>query len=292
VNTPTQPFFDFEWPVAPDYRWVEWLDEAGKPVRPSDRDLQHPKTTKVFEEKVGEETGPVLTPVEGPSVVIHPMDREHATVFRRFAELAATNTDAILAFVREYGWLGVAPRPHQSFPRADGSYHYAEGEPHLLWVVEIAKMREAIWLWEHPEFVDRERRKLEWLFDSHLQHVQGRMRFGADGLGQLRIAPTTLLAAMWLQLAMAVAGDKEFVKCKFCARQIEISTAESGFRTNREFCSLSCKTKDYRLRKRTALRLAADGLPTSQVAARIQTKTATVRRWLTARTSRSGRGAK
>ena len=293
VNTP-QPFFDFEWPVAPDYVWVEWLDAEGKPVRPSDFDLHHPTTTAVFREKEGQETGPVLKLVEGPSVLIHPMDRSHATLFRRFAELDATNMDAILAFVRRTGWLGVAPRPHQSHRRPDGSYHHAEGEPHLLWVLEIAKMREAIWLWEHPKFAKRELKKLEWLFDSHLQHVQGRIRFPADGPGQLRFAPTTLLAAMWLQLAMAVAGEKEFVKCKFCSRQIEISTAESGFRTNREFCSQSCKTKDYRHRKRTALRLADARTPMSKIAAKVQTPVATVQRWLAAQktSSRASKGAK
>ena len=132
-------------------------------------------------------------------------------------------------------------------------------------------MHEAVWLWEHPRSANRDQDKWGWLFDSHLQDVQGRTKFGPP---QPRMAPMTLLAAMWLQLAMAVARNKEFVQCKFCKRQIEISTAESGFRTNREFCSDSCKTQDYRKRKRCALKMAAGGSSASAIARRLETKPA------------------
>ena len=281
VNTINQPFFEFEWPVAPDYRWVEWLNADGKPVRRSGF-AAHPDTSAALVEKKGKETGPVLTPLSGTHKVIHPMDRDHAALFRRFSDLDATNPDAILSFVRQYGWLGVTPRPSQVSRRPDGSIHHAEGEPLQLWVNEVAKMREAIWRSEHPKYTKREEEKLRRLFDFNLQHVQGRMKFTPDGPPQLRLAPMTLLAAMWLQLAMAVAGNKNFVKCRFCERQIEISTAESGFRTNRQFCSQSCKTKDARKRKRTALQLAAKGVPVDQIAKKTATKPTTVRRWLAA----------
>ena len=68
--------------------------------------------------------------------------------------------------------------------------------------------------------------------------------------------------------------------CKFCSRPIEISTAETGYRTNRTFCSDSCKTRDYRQRKRTALRLAQEGQSVRGIAELIQTKPATIRGWL------------
>ena len=51
MNTTPDPFFEFEWPVAPDYVWVEWLDSAGQSVRPSDFALQHPQTRSMFSEK-------------------------------------------------------------------------------------------------------------------------------------------------------------------------------------------------------------------------------------------------
>jgi hypothetical protein len=281
VNTEYQPFFEFEWPVAPDYRWVEWLNDDGKAVRPEGF-AAHPNTAAALTEKKGHETGPVLTPVSGRHSMIHPMDRHHAALFRRFADLDAADTAAILTFVRQYGWLGITPRPSQVSRLPDGSIHHAEGEPHQIWVNEIAKMREAIWLSEHPKYRKRDEEKFRWLFDSHLQHVQGRMNVAKDGRAQLRVAPVTLLAAMWLQLALAIAGNKNFVKCRFCERQIEISTAESGFRTNREFCSETCKTNDYRARKRKALKLAKQGKPPSKIAKIVATEPETIRRWLAA----------
>ena len=106
------------------------------------------------------------------------------------------------------------------------------------------------------------------------------MAFDSEAPPRLTFAPRTLLAAMWLQLAFSLAGDKDFVKCKFCKRQIEISTAESGFRTNREFCSQTCKTNDYRKRRRQALKLMKQGKPVSRIAKVVATKPETVRRWL------------
>jgi hypothetical protein len=274
------PFFEFEWHVAKDYKWVDWLDRDGQPVLPEELDLQVPDTMTQYAVQEGKETGPVLTPQEGQSRVFHPMDRRNAVLFRRFAGIDHNDTSEILNFAREYGLLG-APRQSQTSRRVDGSLHWAEGESQLAWACEIAQMRRAIWLWEHPKSAERDQEEWGWLFDSHLQRVEGRMRFGPGITAQLRIAPVTLLAAMWLQLALAVAGNKEFVKCKFCERQIEISTADSGFRTNRQFCSDSCKTKDYRKRKRTALKMAKRGMSVSTIVKQLDTRTATVRRWLT-----------
>lgn len=81
-------------------------------------------------------------------------------------------------------------------------------------------------------------------------------------------------------MALAVTGDKRFVACKFCRRLFEISTDQTGFRSHREFCNDSCKTKDYRKRKRTALRLAASGSRLRQISEKTGTETTTVRAWL------------
>ena len=95
---------------------------------------------------------------------------------------------------------------------------------------------------------------------------------------------------MWLQLALAFTGEKRFVACKFCRRLFEISTEQTGFRTHREFCSDSCKTKDYRKRKRTDLRLAGSGARLREISQKANTEVATVRAWLTAN-RRAGRKA-
>ncbi|HXG70515.1 MAG TPA: hypothetical protein VNJ04_07880 [Gemmatimonadaceae bacterium] len=231
------------------------------------------------------------------------MSREHAALFQTFADLDYHNLSAILDFANAYGLLGV-PRQNQSLmvgKAPQQRHHHAFGESHLDWAREICLMREALELTrsKSPEEVAADQaawrrvqlepphkqriEKLTWLFDLHLQQVQGRMVFPESGPPQLSFAPLTLLSAMWLQLALSVVGGKEFRACKHCRRLFEISTEETGFRTHRTFCSASCKTLDYRKRKRTALALIEKGLSVGDVAAGINTPKATVRAWISAR---------
>jgi hypothetical protein len=296
--------------VAPAHQWKDVRAQNRKKpvVVPSTgmASLQSPDTVQRawerFEQK-GKETGPILCPVRasGEPKRYRPMQREHATLFHRFAALDYRDREAIRAFATEYGLLGV--------PSKRGI-----GESHLTWAREICLMREALKLgqpvtaaaetrdraiwsqhdaeiselrsqfemepYDPVEIRHRERReKLTWLFNVHLQNVQGRMTFTPDGPPRLTLTPLSLLAAMWLQLALAAAGDKQFLACKFCRRIFEISTEQTGFRSHREFCSGACKTKDYRRRKRTALQLATKSLSVREIAKATQTEIATVRAW-------------
>ena len=74
------------------------------------------------------------------------MSREHATLFRTFADLEYTNLQEIGAFVTKYGLLGL-PRQEQSLmvhQFGKGRRHYANGESHMDWAREICLMREAL----------------------------------------------------------------------------------------------------------------------------------------------------
>ena len=171
--------------------------------------------------------------------------------------------------------------------------HVREAEDERIWATTDAAI-ENLWRSQgtsgsHKAYRRTEgRRKLEWLFNLHLQHVQTRVYADEDAPFRLQFAPLSLLAAMWLQLASAVTGDKRFVACKFCHRLFEISTDASGFRSHREFCSGSCKTLDYRKRQRLALQLETEGKTPHRIGATIGTDVATVKRWL----ARNKRGFK
>ena len=285
-------FYDFDWPVAPRYEWREWLDKDGRPVRvPEDRDdsLMGMWSAAAVEltwnesQNRKEHYGPLLTPVVGAdeeSRRYHPMQREHAALFQEFADLDYRNQEAILKFASKYGSLGV-PLQEQSIRISGrgGRWHHALGEPFLNWSLEICLMREGRQL-SSRKLTDDTTERLKWLFDRKLQHVQGRLAFNPAGGPKLALEPLSLIAAMWLQLALAVTGEKQFVACKFCRRMFEISTDQSGFRSHREFCTDSCKTMDYRKRKRTALRLWESGMKISEIADKTKTEAATVRSWL------------
>lgn len=301
----TEPFEDFEWHVAPAYHWQDWLNERGKPVvvrRHGMRSLESPSAVEAAWQhsiEANQLPGPVLGPVldSGPARTYKPMSRKHAALFQTFARLDHTDTAAIHGFASTYGLLGVDRQEQQPF--IDGSHFpYVVGESYLSWAREICSMQEALRIArtrspaEQAEIAEawgkfglkppdeEERRKLTWLFNVHLQHVQGRMVIGADVQPRLSFVPQNLLAAMWLQLALAVAGDKQFRQCKFCRRLIEISTDDTGFRSHREFCSGTCKTNDYRRRRRMASALADKKTPATKIAAQLATDEATIARWL------------
>lgn len=316
MNTVDEPFRSFEWHVAPAYHWQDWLSASGKRlVVPATgfRSYESPSAIELVWEglnKKDQKVGPVLGPVldSGLARTYSPMLREHATLFRTFADLDYQDRAAMLDFATRYGLLG-AGFQDQALMFADRTgpdrHHHALGESQLTWAREICLMREGLELsrtmtpreetqdranWRRvglePPYEDR-RKKLAWLFDVHLQHVQGRMIVEANVPPRLSFAPLTLLAAMWLQLALSVAGDKEFRACKHCRRLFELSTDETGFRRHREFCSAVCKTQDYRKRKRAALALAQAGGSMAAIAERTDTAKATVRGWLSASKAQS-----
>ena len=284
-------FYDFDWTVAQGYEWQTWLGKDGRPVVIPDSGLASLESASAVQEAYeqadlsDEETGPVLSPVmrDGAAPLrYHPMQREHAALFREFGDLDYTDKAAILAFAERYGLLGV-PQQVQSerVCGEDGEWrdHYAYGESHLRWALEVCLMKEGLRLAGRKRSFKTSRR-LQWLFDRHLQHVQGRLGFDRSGEPKLALKPLTLISAMWLQLALAITGEKRFVACKFCRRMFEISTEQTGFRSHREFCSDSCKTKDYRKRKRTALRLAEAGSQLREISEKTGTDKETVRAWL------------
>jgi hypothetical protein len=290
-------FLSFEWRVAPGYEWQEWLDKRGRPLEASRKQLSALESSKAIGRTNAERgwweterdaadlakrTGPVLNRVDvGNSRPYKPL--EDSALFKTFAEVDYRDRAAISEFARKHGDLGLPPE-HQAVALRDKSgrvsgVHSAHGESHFAWALEICRMREAVGLSEQGHSVERLRR-LKWLCDRHLHHVAGRLSFSDGGEPRLAIAPINLISAMWLQLALALTGGKRFVACKFCRRVFEISTDQTGFRSDREFCSMACKTKDYRHRKRSAIQLAQTGAALESIAKRIATNRRTVKKWL------------
>jgi hypothetical protein len=101
----------------------------------------------------------------------------------------------------------------------------------------------------------------------------------ASGRQVLQFMPSSLIGAMWLQLAQGVAGNKKFRACKECGKSFEISGEETGFRINRLFCSDSCKSRDYRHRKERALELKAAGKSPQAIAKELDTDVETIKKW-------------
>jgi len=96
----------------------------------------------------------------------------------------------------------------------------------------------------------------------------------------LRLLPRDLLAALWLQLAWAVSGNRDYHVCKKCGRWFEVSKRQLDHRTVRRlFCSDPCKSADYRDNKTKAQALGATGMSPKQIAAELGKSVETVRAW-------------
>jgi hypothetical protein len=69
-----------------------------------------------------------------------------------------------------------------------------------------------------------------------------------DKTPRLAISPLNLLGALWLQLARAIDGDKEYRACQHCGSWFEIGS--TGYSRARRFCSNRCRVAFSRARKR------------------------------------------
>jgi hypothetical protein len=284
----SQLFREFRWDVAPAYEWKEWLDH-GQPVRVNEEGLLDLNTGAGVEfawnqyAKLKKQTGPVLCPTSwdlGRYRRYEPMHRRHAALFQTFAALDHRDLDSIRLFANRYGALGLEPQ-EQVVP-ADAGPYWVRGESYLDWAREICAVQAAL-QFTMRSATQEDIRQQQIRLDSHLDFVRGRSILEGNTFRYVN-QPKNLLTILWVQLILAIGEHKQFGTCKYCRRPMELSTDTTGFRRHREFCSDTCKTNDYRKRKRTALRLAKEGSSVTTIAKQVGTPLATVRGWLGHRT--------
>jgi hypothetical protein len=94
---------------------------------------------------------------------------------------------------------------------------------------------------------------------------------------RMQLVPTSLIGALWLQLAAAIDGDRDYRRCEACKKWFEVS-AEN--RIDAKFCQQSCRFRAYRQRKQQARELADRGMPPQEIAALVDSDLKTVKGWL------------
>lgn len=162
-----------------------------------------------------------------------------SSLFLRFLGLRSRHE--IQAFADEFGQMGRHEYEHQII--RDGPVLY--GEPLSFWRREISSVREAHRQWERQQWAPLQERinaRLEVL-------VRPRLLRDADASDQLRfhLVPRTLLGAIWLQLARAIDGDKQFPACDECGRPFEVSRERHiGKKKSAKFCSGACRQRHWR----------------------------------------------
>ena len=98
----------------------------------------------------------------------------------------------------------------------------------------------------------------------------------------LFFVPQSLIGLMWLQLAQAVNGNKQYRQCLACKTWMLISRETAGKRSSRSSCSNACRMKVYYGRIVQARDLRRQGLSVRQIAGRLTADEQAVRRWIKA----------
>ena len=233
--------------------------------------------------------------------------QERSGLFWEFAQLDPTEA-AIKQFADSFGLLGAG----QLSGPASGPL---ESEPLALWKREIEALREAVIVWR---FIAAGNKKSLSLLKAKLapgnaplamqrllhmddrdpamfllsaiqrtsdqrlrDHVLSRVLFaGNHPRLHVVLQPQTLLAALWLQFAIALGANKSFTKCPQCGIPFEVSRDPSGKRRSARFCSTRCRVAHYRGRIERARQMNKEGTPVREIARALTTRIATVRNWL------------
>ena len=123
------------------------------------------------------------------------------------------------------------------------------------------------------------------LSDVAVPHVEWDPRGQDGGRFRLLFRPSSLIGCLWLQAATALSEQKAFRPCHgpACDKTIELSLDREGKRADAQFCSTTCRSRDYRRRRKEANALAREGLTPAKIAKALRSNTKTVQAWLSAR---------
>lgn len=143
-------------------------------------------------------------------------------------------------------------------PLIGGGPQYAD-----QWIHAAQELRRAVTKWEKAketgdfssiiQFVSRQGRleqKYGRIFESDVGRIDANILLReqpVDGAALLCIRPTTLLNALWTQLALAINGSQSLQTCVECSLWFAIE-ADRG-RSDKEYCSDACRMRAYRKRK-------------------------------------------
>jgi predicted nucleic acid-binding Zn ribbon protein len=80
------------------------------------------------------------------------------------------------------------------------------------------------------------------------------------------------------QLAESVIDEKTYRQCLFCDKPFEVSQQRS--RSDREYCSGTCRVKAYQRRRKRAIKMREEGSALSAIAKAVGSDVKTVKKWV------------
>jgi hypothetical protein len=97
--------------------------------------------------------------------------------------------------------------------------------------------------------------------------------------GEVHAVPRNLFAALCLQFALALAGNKSYQRCASCGKWFELLPGVNC--ADKQTCSQTCRTRLYRQHKERTLALHAQGKTVRAIASELDAKPEAVKKWIT-----------
>ena len=133
--------------------------------------------------------------------------------------------------------------------RDKSSVQYHSGGSYA-WIATLNHHPELLERLKYPELVQPALRYLQRMVDDKLKQFSSCPQLLWDrGKLRLFIRPQSLIAGMWLQLALAIEGDRQYRSCEGCGRWFEVGGGQK--RSDAETCGPSCRKRRERARKGT-----------------------------------------
>ena len=162
----------------------------------------------------------------GPLRAYRPLE-DYRGLFRRFAYLPE-EPQAILEFANEFGILGVG----RSGPPDNENW-----EEHVLWwYTHIQGVRYIV------EGIDGGKASsMASIFNQYVYpHMTVRIEAAQARRASLHVDPTTLLSAIWLQVAGELTEGTNYRKCRHCPNWFPVGPG-TGHKQTKIFCSDRCR---------------------------------------------------
>lgn len=164
---------------------------------------------------------------------------ETSSPFLDFANTPDT-LDGVKSLIERFGPLHQRPQLYES------------------WYWAMQEMRSAVTAWDRAKATGNFKRIILKVQLRGLGRLEKHPESGMDasitlseapqtGEARLCIRPTTLLDALWTQLALAIDGSESLRKCAECKKWFTIKAGEG--RSDKQYCSNACRMRAYRKRK-------------------------------------------
>lgn len=163
-------------------------------------------------------------------------------MFLEFLEAEPT-VENVICFANRYGLI------EEKMWKIQGQSVMTLGTSTSTWYSKARQLRSAWECWQGrdkngPSII---RENIEKNINLNLGcFVEMVANVGVDRL-QVVVRPKGLLGVLWLQMSMAINGNKQFDRCKQCGRPFERKS--DAARSRKVFCCANCRVKHYRSKK-------------------------------------------